>query len=78
MLHTAVNEHHLLSGTLIVANNLFAAYAVHEVDSLIICLRDVVGFIIEENLSHHDTVFAQHLGELTSVDTRDARHLFAL
>ena len=77
-LHTAVNENHLLAGTLIVTDNLLAAHLVNEVYTLVVSLRYVVWFIIKENLTHHHTMFTKHLSQLTGIDACDSWHLFAL
>ena len=77
-LHTAVNENHLLAGTLVVTDNLLAAHLVNEVYTLVVSLRDVVWFIIKENLTHHHTMLTKHLSQLTGVDACDSWHLFAL
>ena len=77
-LHTAVNENHLLAGTLVVTDNLLAAHLVNEVYTLVVSLRYVVWFIIKENLTHHHTMFTKHLSQLTGIDACDSWHLFAL
>ena len=58
-LHLAVNENHLLAGTLVVTDNLLAAHLVNKVYTLIVSLRDVVRFIIKENLTHHHTMLTK-------------------
>ena len=77
-LHTAVNENHLLAGTLVVTDNLLAAHLVNEVYTLIVSLRNVVRLIIKENLTHHHTMLTKHLSQLTGIDACDSWHLFAL
>ena len=77
-LHTAVNEYHLLTGTLVITDNLLAAHLVNEVYTLVVSLRDVVWFIIKENLTHHHTMLTKHLSQLTGIDACDSWHLFAL
>ena len=77
-LHTAVNEYHLLAGTLVVTDNLLAAHLVNEVNTLIVSFRYVVRLIIKENLTHHHTMLTEHLSQLTGIDACDSWHLFAL
>ena len=77
-LHTAVNENHLLAGTLVITDNLLAAHLVNEVYTLVVSLRDVVWFIIKENLTHHHTMFTKHLSQLTGIDACDSWHFLAL
>ena len=77
-LDAAVDEHHLLAGALVVADNLLGRDLIDEVDALIGGLGDVVGLIVEDDLTHHHTVLAQHLGQLAGVDARDAGHMLAL
>ena len=77
-LHTAVNKYHLLAGTLVVTDNLLAAHLVNEVYTLIVSFRDVVWFIIKENLTHHHTMFTKHLSQLTGIDACDSWHFLAL
>ena len=77
-LHTAVNEHNFLAGTLVVADNLLAAHLVNEVHSLVVSLWDVVWLIVEDDLTHHHTMLTKHLSQLTGIDTCDSWHFLTL
>ena len=77
-LHTAVNENHLLAGTLVVTDNLLAAHLVNEVYTLVVSLRYVVRLIIKENLTHHHAMLTKHLSQLTGIDACDSWHFLTL
>ena len=74
-LHAAVDEHHLLLGALVVADDLLAAHLVNEINSSILGCRYVLRLVVEENLTHHYAVLAQHLSKLACVDAGDAGHV---
>lgn len=61
-LDTAVDEHHFLSGTLVVTDDALGGDLVDEVDTLIGGLRHIVGLVVEDDLAHHHAMFAEHLG----------------
>lgn len=40
------------------------------------CQLSIVNWIVEDNLSHHHSVFTKYFGQFTRIDARDTRHLF--
>ena len=76
--HATVHEYHLFAGTFVIADDFLATHLVHEVHTLVVGLGHIVGFIIKENLAHHHTMLAEHLGQFTRVDASDAGHFLAL
>ena len=77
ILHTAIHEHHLLAGTLIITYDVLATDTINPVDSLIFSCGDIVGLVVKYYLTHHHAMLTQHLGELTGVNTRNSRHMLA-
>ena len=78
-LHAAVHQDDGLCGVrCVVSDDLLAAHLSHEVHPLVLSLGNIVRLVVEENLSHHHTMLAQHLGQFAGIDARDGRHLLAL
>ena len=77
-LHSAVYQHYLLTGSLVVPDNLLAAHLVNEVYSLVVGLGDIVGLIVKDYLAHHYAMLAQHLGKLARINTCNTGHVLAL
>ena len=82
MFHTTVHQNHFRCGGVAVgrriAHDFLATYFRHEVNALVLRLGHVLRFVIEKDFSHHHAVFAEHFGEFTRVNARDAGHFFAL
>ena len=72
------NEYNLLACTFIIFDNFLAADLINEVYSLIVSLRNVVWFIVEDDFSHHHSMLTKHFGKLTSVDTCNTWHMLTL
>lgn len=76
--YTAVDQNDFLSGTLVVSYYLLAGYLVDKVHALVVGFPDIVGFVVEEDFSHHYTVFPEHLGQFTCVDASYSGDVLAL
>ena len=60
-------------------HDFLAAHFRNKVHSFILRVGNhIVFLVVEDDFTHHDPVFTEHLGELSRVDAGDAGHLFAL
>ena len=85
-LHTTIHKHHLLGFlacwhtalSWLISDNFLDWHLIHEVHSFVVCLRNIVWFVIKEYLAHHHTMLSQHLCQSAGVDARDGRDFFSL
>ena len=78
-LYTAVDKYHFLLSTFIIADNIFTAYLFYPVHRAIVlfCLLRFHRSSFYNDLSHHDTVFAEHFGQSSCINACNGRNLFA-
>ena len=77
-LHTAIDEHHLLAGTLVVADDILAADTLHPVDGTVVLGFNCCSITVEDQLAHHHAMLTKHLRQLTGVNARHTGHLLTL
>ena len=61
-LHSAVNEYHFLSCSLLISDDFLTRNFRNKVHSLIISLRHFIRNVVKNNASLHDSMFTKHFG----------------
>ena len=80
VLYATIEQDHflgILQTFLPIGDYFFARNLIHEVDTFIGSFRQIVRFVIKNNLPHHYTMFAQTFREGTSVYSRDAGNMLS-
>ena len=71
-LNTTINKDNLFADSLIISYNILATYFINKVNTFIFRLRNDIRLVVKKNLSHHDTMFTQHLCQLPCVYACDS------
>ena len=77
-LYTAIHQYHFpFIRTFIIANHFLATYFIYIVNACISSFKNIVRFIVKNNLSQHHAMFAEYFSQLAGINACDAGNLLA-
>ena len=75
-LYTAIHQYHFpFIRTFIIANHFLATYFIYIVNACISSFKNIVRFIVKNNLSQHHAMFAEYFSQFAGINACDAGNL---